>query len=65
MSEKKSPKLLEDPRYRFRRLLDEAEKAEQEVASAYDFSEEPTETIFALNSAFSGRENRNLIIRKV
>ena len=43
MSENQLSSPEEDPRQRFRRLLDEAEKAEQEAAAAYDFSEHPTE----------------------
>ena len=42
MSENKLPNSKEDPRERFRRLLDEAEKAEQEAETAYDFSERST-----------------------
>ena len=42
MSENKPPNSQEDPRERFRRLLDEAERAEQEAATAYDLSEQPT-----------------------
>ena len=43
MTENKAPEPQEDPRSRFRRLLDEAEKAEQEVTAAYDLSDAPTD----------------------
>ena len=43
MTENKTPEPQEDPRSRFRRLLDEAEKAEQEVTAAYDLSDAPTD----------------------
>jgi len=42
MSENQSSNASEDPRERFRRLLDEAEKSEQEANAAYDFSEHTT-----------------------
>ncbi len=63
MSENQTPNPNEGPRERFRRLLDEAEKAELEAAAAYDLSEQPTDQMVparaqpsAAQSSTSGEE---------
>ncbi len=53
MSENKPLKPQEDPRERFRRLLDEAEKTEQIAAAAYDFSEGTTQETIAAETKIS------------
>ena len=53
MSKNKPSKSQEDPRERFRRLLDEAEKTEQAAAAAYDFSEGTTKETIAAETEFS------------
>jgi penicillin-binding protein 1C len=60
MSENQLPKSPEDPRERFRRLLEEAEKTEQDVEASYDFSDQtpkPTSPAKTTPSSVDNRES--------